>query len=168
MKIRTLLMFLSLTGLGLAQSLDIGTRWELMVDHYLIDSLDGTHLQLHHPHREGVAIPFNDGWDRDASGYATIIKDGDKIRMYYRGGPADASAGKGEGSTSYFCMAESKDGITWVKPNFGLVEFEGSKNNNILLAPALREDPYTQSLSPFLDTRPGGPMAAGDLCFGFT
>jgi hypothetical protein len=157
MKIRTLLMFLSLTGLGLAQSLDIGTRWELMVDHYLIDSLDGTHLQLHHPHREGVAIPFNDGWDRDASGYATIIKDGDKIRMYYRGGPADASAGKGEGSTSYFCMAESKDGITWVKPNFGLVEFEGSKNNNILLAPALREDPYTQSLSPFLDTRPGVP-----------
>ena len=48
-------MFLSLTGLGLAQSLDIGTRWELMIDHYLIDSMAGTHLQLHHPHREGVA-----------------------------------------------------------------------------------------------------------------
>ena len=157
MKIPALLTFFSAVTLGFGQPLDIGTRWELMIDHYLIDSMAGTHLQLHHPHREGVAVPFNDEWDRDASGYATIIKDGDKIRMYYRGGPRDSSAGKSEGSTSYFCMAESTDGITWVKPKFGLVEFEGSKENNILLAPAPREDPWTQSLSPFLDTRPGVP-----------
>jgi len=30
------------------------------------------------------------------------------------------------------CYATSKDGITWVKPELGLVEFEGSKANNIL------------------------------------
>ena len=30
------------------------------------------------------------------------------------------------------CYATSKDGITWVKPEMGLVEFEGSKANNIL------------------------------------
>jgi len=44
-----------------------------------------------------------------------------------------------------------------VKPKLGLVEFQGSKENNILLAPSPREDPYTQSLSPFIDTRPGVP-----------
>jgi len=30
------------------------------------------------------------------------------------------------------CYATSKDGINWVKPNLGLVEYEGSKQNNIL------------------------------------
>jgi hypothetical protein len=30
------------------------------------------------------------------------------------------------------CYATSKDGITWNKPSLGLVEYEGSKNNNII------------------------------------
>jgi hypothetical protein len=30
------------------------------------------------------------------------------------------------------CYATSKDGIHWVKPNLGLVDFEGNKNNNIV------------------------------------
>ncbi len=142
-----------------AEPLKIGNRLEPFVDHFLIDRLDGATLTLHHPHYEGIAVPFqkNDPWDRDASGYPTIIQDNGLYRLYYRGGPRDMSAGKSEGSTSYFCYAESRDGITWVKPKLGLVEFEGSKDNNILLAPAPREDPWTQSLSPFLDTRPGVP-----------
>ena len=140
-----------------AEPLKIGQRLEPFVDHYLIERLEGTTLRLHAPHYAGVALPFNDAWDRDASGYATIIEDQGLYRLYYRGGPADSSAGRAEGSTSYFCYAESRDGITWVKPKLGLVEFDGSKENNILLAPASREDPYTQSLSPFLDTRPGVP-----------
>ncbi|WP_077369767.1 hypothetical protein [Anaerosalibacter sp. Marseille-P3206] len=31
------------------------------------------------------------------------------------------------------CYAESKDGVNWVKPNLGLVEFDGNKDNNILM-----------------------------------
>lgn len=139
------------------EPLKIGQRLEPFVDRFLIDQLDGTTLKLHQPHYAGVALPFNDPWDRDASGYATILKDNGLYRLYYRGGPRDASAGKSEGSTSYFCYAESHDGITWVKPKLGLVEFEGSKDNNILLAPAPRDNPWTQSISPFLDTRPGVP-----------
>lgn len=30
------------------------------------------------------------------------------------------------------CYAESEDGVNWVKPSLGLVEFNGSKNNNII------------------------------------
>ncbi len=143
----------------LSQPLDIGTRWELFVDPYLIESMEGTSLKLHHPHREDVALHFNDPWDRDASGYATIIKDGDLIRMYYRGGPSDKSSGVAEATTAYFCYAESRDGIHWVKPNLGLVEFQGSKENNILLAPAVDDGNYTKNVSPFYDTRPGVPTA---------
>jgi hypothetical protein len=30
------------------------------------------------------------------------------------------------------CYAESRDGITWTKPDLGLMEFEGSKNSNLV------------------------------------
>lgn len=30
------------------------------------------------------------------------------------------------------CYAESKDGLNWIKPNLGLVEFNGNKENNII------------------------------------
>ena len=30
------------------------------------------------------------------------------------------------------CYATSEDGITWVKPEFDIVEFEGNRANNIL------------------------------------
>jgi hypothetical protein len=33
----------------------------------------------------------------------------------------------------YLCYATSRDGIAWEKPNLGLVEFKGSKANNIFL-----------------------------------
>lgn len=155
----TLLASLSCLSLFGAEPLKIGNRLELFVDRYLIEQLDGADLRLHPPQYAGVALPFNDPWDRDMSNYATIIEDNGLYRLYYRGGPTDASAGKAEGSTSYFCYAESRDGLTWVKPKLGLVEFEGSRENNILLAPAPRDDPYTQSISPFLDTRPGVPAA---------
>ncbi|MHA1731891.1 MAG: hypothetical protein ACTSU5_08100 [Promethearchaeota archaeon] len=60
---------------------------------------------------------------------------------------------------SIFCYAESKDcGQTWEKPNLGLVEWEGSKDNNILLTP---EEHFngTAIHGPFvfLDGNPGCP-----------
>ncbi len=86
--------------------------------------MDGVCLQLHYPPREDMGLHFNDPWDRDASGYATIIKEGDLLWMYYRGGPADKSSGAAKAATAYFCYAESRNGINLVKPKLGLVEFQ--------------------------------------------
>ncbi|MCW9709923.1 hypothetical protein L5B71_03325 [Avibacterium sp. 21-586] len=38
-----------------------------------------------------------------------------------------------KGRKTGLAYAESKDGIHWTKPNLGLVEFEGSKDNNLIL-----------------------------------
>jgi len=38
-----------------------------------------------------------------------------------------------DGREMGICYATSKDGIHWDKPELGLVEFEGNKNNNILM-----------------------------------
>ena len=59
-------------------TINIGSRLELFVDRYLIDDLRGTSLRLHQPRKQPMADqPF-------AGGYATVIKDGDLYRAYYR------------------------------------------------------------------------------------
>ena len=51
------------------------------------------------------------------------------------------------------CYFESRDGIHWEAPNLGLVEIDGSKENNVIL----REVYLSHNFSPMLDTRPGVP-----------
>jgi len=128
--------------------LDVGSRRELFVDHYLIDKMNGVSLRLHSPRRAEVALRFDGPLENDVF-YPTVIKDDNVYRMYYLGRP-----GK---NNPLFCYAESKDGITWTKPNLGLFEFEGSKSNNIVLLPKEfdRDSPPFHNFVPFLDTRPG-------------
>src|SRR5690606_34341141 len=53
------------------------------------------------------------------------------------------------GQLTTACYAESKDGINWVKPNLGLIEFNGSKNNNIIWSA-----PSYDNFTPFKDPNP--------------
>jgi len=59
-----------------------------------------------------------------------MFQDGDIYRMYYRGA---TWPGVGVPYQFYLCYAESDDGINWRRPELGLVEFDGSTRNNILL-----------------------------------
>lgn len=128
--------------------IDIGTRRELFVDDYLIDSMKGASLQLQPPCPRETAIRFNRPWEGAFSFYSTVIKDGDLYRLYYRGWPdaADSSGG-------CYCYAESRDGRRFVRPDLGLFGFRGSRKNNIIFS----EGYVTHSFAPFLDTHPGIP-----------
>jgi hypothetical protein len=134
-----------------SKPIDVGSRRELFVDHYLIDCLDGVHLVLHHPHDEGTVLKFDQPWEGPFCGYCTVIQDHDTYRFYYRGLP---KAGKDGSSREVTCYAESSDGIRIVKPKLNLFTVDGSKANNIILANAA---PVNHNFSPFLDTRPGVP-----------
>ncbi|MBI3462618.1 MAG: hypothetical protein HY000_06085 [Planctomycetes bacterium] len=118
---------------------DIGSRRELFVDHYLIDRLDGVRLQLQQPRPGGGALTYEQPGEGVFAFYTTVIKDGGKYRMYYRGEYRKT-----------ICYAESTDGIRWTKPELGLVEIDGSKLNNVLML-------SKELLAPFLDNRPGVP-----------
>jgi len=128
------------------KAIEIGSRLELMVDDFLIERMDGTRLQL----QTTQQVPLADSPLLQA-GYATIIKDGDTYRAYYRAvipgykGPSD-DGNPGE----ITCYAESPDGIKWLKPNIGLYEINGSHANNVIL----HESPFCHNFSPFLDARP--------------
>lgn len=66
--------------------------------------------------------------------YGTVLKQGDTFRMWYLGmHEPEIKGGQAPGWWRPMCYAESKDGVTWTKPDLGLVEFKGSTKNNICL-----------------------------------
>ena len=44
--------------------LNIGSRLELFVDDYLIDTMAGVTQELHSPQRQNIAIVFDKPWER--------------------------------------------------------------------------------------------------------
>ncbi len=123
---------------------NLGNRLELFVDAHHIEKLNGVSLKLHSPKRMGTALKFGKPWEGLSCAYVTVFQDGDLYRMYYRG-KADRNG------VELTCYAESKDGIRWTKPNLGLFEFNGSKENNIVWQKGFGSHNFT----PFRDAKPG-------------
>ena len=109
----------------------IGSRIEMFVDDWLIDSSrspGNVSLQLQTPVNREIVLVTDRPWEGPDSAYFTVFQDGPLVRLYYRGiVPAgDTSIGQ------VTCYAESTDGIHFTRPSLGLVEFDGSKENNII------------------------------------
>jgi hypothetical protein len=128
--------------------LDLRSQRELFVDDYLIGEHQGTALRMHRPEPKEVAIVCDAPWEGNISAYYTLFRDDDRFRMYYRGAHFDEK-NKKSAHPEFVCYAESRDGIQWTKPSLGLVEFDGRKDNNILLA-----GEGTHNFAPFLDRNP--------------
>lgn len=73
--------------LGATAPIDIGSRRELFVDHFLIEKLTGARLHLHTPRDEGIVLRFDQSWKGPFWGYTTIVRDGERLYAYYRGKP---------------------------------------------------------------------------------
>ncbi len=140
---------------------EIGSRLELFVDHFLIDRMTDMELKLHEPQSAGTVFHFDQPWEGVTSGYATVFQDGDLYRMYYRGSSDPGYTIKATvrpdekivpAHPQFTCYAESRDGINWVRPKLGLHEFNGSKDNNIIWV-----DRGSHNFSPFLDANPAAP-----------
>jgi hypothetical protein len=70
------------------QPLEIGTRWELFVDRFLVASARGAALRLHEPRKAEVVLVLDAPWEGPTSAYFSVLRDGDVIRLYYRGSVA--------------------------------------------------------------------------------
>jgi hypothetical protein len=136
---------------------DIGDRLEIFVDRVLIDSMENTTLALGQPRPEEISMMFDRPWEAGVSAaYMTVIQDGGTYRLYYRGG-TKTDTGSIKPGTEVTCYAESRDGKAWVKPKLGLVAFDGSTENNIILGPSPRHT--SVNFAAMLDDRPGVPAA---------
>ena len=96
-----------------------------------------TYLSKPKVHPEPVLTPS--GHNRDAPDYlgthfyGTVLLDEGKYRMwYYSCGMGDDP---GELTQGPICYAESDDGIHWVKPSMGQLEWRGTRDNNALALP---------------------------------
>ena len=138
-------------NIGNDDIINIGSRLELFVDNFMIDESSNIRLVLHEPKDEGTVLYFDNPWEGPFCGYATIIKDGTKYRLYYRGLP---KAGKDGSSAETTCYAESDNGINWIKPHIGIYKISGTFDNNVILA---NNAPFSHNFSPFMDTKPGIP-----------
>jgi hypothetical protein len=133
---------------------DLGSRLELFVDDALIDRMAGARLKLHSPVRAEKVLIFDKPWEGPTCGFFTVLEDNGLFRLYYRG-----SANNPLGNDRHtdqtpmtVCYAESRDGVNWTRPNLGLVEFRGSKDNNIMWM-----GQEALAFAPFLDTNPATP-----------
>lgn len=131
-----------------ADPIDLGSRRELFVDDYLIEKLTDAELELQHPNEGEVVLVHDKPWEGNVSTYHTVFRDGDLYRLYYRGGHHREQSDK-PAHKEFCCYAESKDGVHWHRPSLGMVEFEGSKDNNIIL-----EGHPAHNFSPFKDENP--------------
>ena len=157
------LLIFSAFASGADAPITIGQRRELFVDHFLIDKLSGTHLQLHAPRDEGIALKFDKPWEGLFSGYATIVTlDDGRLRAYYRG---KAVANKDGSEEELTCCAESTDGRIWTKPELDIFEVMGTRKNNVVLMSA---HTATHNFCPFRDDRPGVPAGERFKALGGT
>lgn len=131
---------------------DLGTRRELFLDDTLIDTLTDARLTLHQPRPAGVALALDRPWEGPFCGYCTVMTDGERYWMTYRGWMAVEQGA----APQFTCLATSDDGIHWDKPDLGLVEIDGSTHNNVILHERDHGD-VCHNFAPFVDARPGVP-----------
>ncbi len=128
---------------------------QLLLDDYLIGSLYRVERRVNRPVKyEGNPVVTADRpWEKHPGpDWNPAVTEGVKIRsapcwdpqeqvwkMWYYAGP---------GPTPRALFARSKDGITWEKPSLGKREFEGSKDNNLIL---VEDDPEAFVLHVLLD-----------------
>ena len=131
--------------------LKIGECRQLFVDDFIVAQMCGVSRTLNQPTKYAgnpIMIPLYP-WEGRIELYGTVLRDPDEglLRMWYMGmgnmgiaqmGVDNPSKWAGMGFdpsnlTYCICYATSRDGVFWERPNLGLVEYKGSRDNNIVL-----------------------------------
>lgn len=144
-------------------SIYIGKRREFVWDEYMVNTQRTTAVRrIHEPTRKEASMKFDRPWEGDGCNYYCTVYDDVKnvYRMYYNAWEM-MSADRKKHTTQFvkICCIESKDGIHWERPNLGLVEFDGSKNNNIVIVPAMYQGLLSiDNFFVIVDTNPNPPV----------
>ena len=126
---------------------NINSKLELFVDDWLIEETNGVSLQMHSPIPQEVVLEFNRPWEGSISYDPVVMTDGDRYRLWYRGCGSESTWE--DQCTAY---AESTDGVHWERPTLGIFEFNGNRENNIVL-----QGSEAKALCVFKDSNPKAP-----------
>ena len=126
--------------------LDIGSKRELFIDTHLIEAMSGVRLEMHSPMPKEIVMHLDKLWEGNGCNYYSIFQDGNIYRMYYDAWAHEPSSIPVH--EVFIGYAESEDGKTWVRPELGLFEFNGSKKNNIVWASPKLDNWGSRSRTP--------------------
>ncbi|MBI2191249.1 MAG: hypothetical protein HYU36_04625 [Planctomycetes bacterium] len=107
----------------------LGNRRELFVDGFLVAEMNQVRLDLKKPERREVVFTADAAWEDAVSFPLSFFQDGPIVRFYYRAGIPNLK----DESVDAVALADSMDGgMTFTRPNLGLVDFRGCTANNLL------------------------------------
>jgi hypothetical protein len=116
----------------------IDSRRQLFVDDYLIAASTDVRRTLHQlrKHPANPVMAGETAWEggpRWGPVLAYVLRDDQtgRFRLWYRSRVKYQANGRTYSDPNLY--AESADGLHWERPNLGLYEWEGSKDNNIIL-----------------------------------
>jgi hypothetical protein len=121
---------------GAGAALLIRDRKQLFLDDgFLVETATRVRRVMHQPvkHAGNPVMRADESWERGSGiNGGTILHDEGQWRMWHL--PSLATV---HGSTAPVAYATPDDGIHWQKPDLGLVAFESSKKNNLIMESAL-------------------------------
>jgi hypothetical protein len=117
----------------------IGSGRQLFIDHQLIANTEGIALTANPPHKKGPVVLQDRPWRSKLSGYyGTVLEDEGIYKMWTNCGEGDVgsegSYGINYGKNRYVQYLTSTDGLHWESPPLGVVDFRGSRRNNLVSA----------------------------------
>jgi len=113
-----------------AKPIDVGSRKQLFIDDKFIARSQGIELTMNTPKKMNQPVLATDApWDGEPKAsvgwYSSVIKGGDKIRIWGSGKAILPVRMKSDGPVVYlFSYAESTDGIHFTKPESSLVAYD--------------------------------------------
>ena len=101
-------------------------------DDFLIDKIDNAEVRMHKPVKREKVLTCDQDWEGNVCGYESLVKVGDKYRLYYRAqNYVFRDDGSASGNPSSFCVAESSDLKTFKRMPINKIAFDGVVHNNI-------------------------------------
>ncbi len=109
---------------------DLGGGKFLFLDTFMLDEVENAQLTVNPPRFDELALIADQPWEKGGiTSYGNVFFDPitKEYRLYYVPVSWDVDPG--------FCvaLAISKDGRNWEKPSLSVVEWKGSKENNIVI-----------------------------------
>lgn len=113
--------------------LSFGTNRQLFVDDYIVEDTWCAPRVIHTPqhHADNPLLVGSQSWELNPGGPEVHQQADGTWQMWYKG---HISTPQEERKSQYrIGYAVSEDGLHWEKPNLGLVKYEGSTKNNMVI-----------------------------------
>ena len=132
-----------------------------LMDKRVVESSNGVRLEVNPPRKAGVVLSQEKPWEAFYIHPISLVHHQGEYLLYYFVYPVE-----GRHYRHGMCLATSKDGLQWERPELGQVEYAGSKANNLVdmpyAPPSVNTDPKAPAEHRLLALGPDSQTPFGD------